>query len=186
MKVGYARVSTRDQSPQLQLDALKSAGCKKVYTEKASGARLDRPKLEEALDYLREGDALVVWKLDRLARSTKQLIDTMGILRERKIQLISLTEQIDTSTAMGELIFHIFAGLAQFERSLIQERTNAGLESARRMGRVGGAPAKLSATDIKMVVSLSEQDNVTQAEIAARFKVSRWTIRRVLAKEVTI
>jgi DNA invertase Pin-like site-specific DNA recombinase len=180
MKVGYARVSTRDQSPALQLDALKAAGCKRVFTEKASGTITNRPQLIAALDYMRSGDALVVWKLDRLARSTKQLIDTITQLRDRNIQLVSLTEQIDTTTAMGELVFHLFAAIAQFERSLIQERTLAGLAAARRMGRVGGAKPKLSAKDIQMIKSLANDPAISQQEIAARFKVSRWTIIRAL------
>ena len=136
MLVGYARVSTREQNHALQLDALRAAGCERVYTEKASGAQRDRPELEAALDFAREGDTLVVWKLDRLARSIRQLIETVEDLERRKIGLRSLTEAIDTTTAGGRLVFHVFAALAEFERSVIRERTAAGLEAAQ-----GRAPA---------------------------------------------
>src|SRR5690242_461171 len=132
MLVGYARVSTQDQRPELQLDALAAAGCERVYTEKASGAQRDRPELEAALDFVREGDTLVVWRMDRLARSIRQLIETVEDLERRKIGLRSLTEAIDTTTTSGgRLVFHIFAALAEFERSVIRERTAAGLEAAR-------------------------------------------------------
>jgi DNA invertase Pin-like site-specific DNA recombinase len=123
MLVGYARVSTQDQNPALQLDALQAAGCEKVFVEKASGAQRDRPELSAAPDYLRAGDSLVVWKLDRLARSLKQLIETVELLESREIGLRSLTEAIDTTTAGGKLIFHVFGALAEFERSIIRERT---------------------------------------------------------------
>ena len=135
--VGYARVSTLDQNPQLQLDALHAAGCRKLFVEKASGAKQDRAQLQAALDYMRPGDTLVVWKLDRLARSMKQLITTVEELKEREIGFRSLTEAIDTTTAAGELFFHIFGALAQFECSIIRERTNAGLRAALARGRTG-------------------------------------------------
>src|SRR3954449_4361540 len=127
MLVGYARVSMADQKPELQLDALKAAGCGRVFVEKASGANADRAELAAALDYMRFGDTLVVWKLDRLARSMKRLITTVEDLKERRIGFRSLTEAIDTTNAAGELFFHIFGALAQFERSMIRERTKAGL-----------------------------------------------------------
>lgn len=123
MLVGYARVSTQDQNPALQLDALTAAGCEKVFTEKASGAQRDRPELSAALSYMRSGDSLVVWKLDRLARSLPQLIETVAQLEAQGIGFRSLTEAIDTTTAGGKLIFHIFGALAEFERSVIRERT---------------------------------------------------------------
>ena len=126
MLVGYARVSTQDQSPELQLDALRQAGCEKVFTEQASGAQRDRPELRAALDYMRGGDSLVVWRLDRLARSLKQLIETVEELDERKVGFRSLTESIDTTTNGGRLIFHIFGALAEFERTIIGERTRPG------------------------------------------------------------
>jgi len=140
MKIGYARVSTHDQNSNLQLDALETAGCQKVFSEKASGSKTDRPELLNALEYARSGDTVVVWKLDRLARSMRQLIITMEMLRERGIALESLTEKIDTASAQGKLVFGIFAALAEFERSLIRERVNAGLQAARQRGRKGGRP----------------------------------------------
>ena len=139
MLVGYARVSTQEQDLALQLDALKGAGCEKVFEEKASGAQRERPTLKAALEYMREGDTLVVWKLDRLARSLKQLIETVEAFGERGLGLRSLTEAIDTTTAGGKLVFHIFAALAEFERGVIRERTMAGLQAARvRAARVAG------------------------------------------------
>ena len=127
MLVGYARVSTQDQKPALQRDALTAAGCEKLFEETASGAQRDRPQLQAAIDYMRAGDTLVVWKLDRLARSVKQLIETVEGLDARGIGFRSLTETIDTTTPGGKLVFHIFGALAEFERSIIRERTKAGL-----------------------------------------------------------
>ena len=140
--VGYARVSTLDQSPELQLDALRKAGCKKVFVETISSAKDVRPQLAAALEYLRPGDTLVVWKLDRLARSMKQLIETVDKLKAEGIGFRSLTEAIDTTSAAGELFFHIFGALAQFERSIIRERTNAGIRAALARGRQGGTAAE--------------------------------------------
>jgi DNA invertase Pin-like site-specific DNA recombinase len=140
MLIGYARVSTKDQDRALQIDALKAAGCEKIFEETASGAKADRPQLAAALAFMRKGDVLVVWKLDRLARSMRQLIETVEDLRDRKINFRSLTEDMKTATASGELMFHIFGALAQFERSLIRQRVNAGLVAARSRGRVGGRP----------------------------------------------
>src|SRR3546814_2175776 len=141
MRVGYARVSTSDQNPELQLDALRRAGCERVFTEKASGARDDRPELARILeDVLRAGDTLVVWKLDRLARSLKKLIATAEDLEREKIGLVSLTESIDTTTPGGMLTFHVFGAIAQFERSLIRQRTPAGLVEARRQRCKGCRP----------------------------------------------
>ena len=137
MLVGYARVSTRDQTHALQLDALRKAECERIFEETASGAQRARPQLAAALDYVRKGDTIVVWKLDRLARSIKQLIETVEHLERREIGFRSLTEQIDTTTAGGRLIFHIFGALAEFERSIIRERSRAGLEAARARGRIG-------------------------------------------------
>jgi len=140
MNVGYARVSTRDQKPELQLDALREAGCERIFEEKASGAQRDRPELKAALDYMRGGDTLVVWKLDRLARSMKQFVDTVEGLDKRGIGFRSITESIDTVTPGGKLVFHVFGALAEFERSIIRERTEAGLRAARDRGRLGGRP----------------------------------------------
>jgi DNA invertase Pin-like site-specific DNA recombinase len=148
MLIGYARVSTQDQSPALQLDALRAAGCNRIFEEKASGAQRDRPELKAALDYIRDGDVLAVWKLDRLARSLGQLIDTVDSLKERGIGFRSLTEQIDTTTPAGKLTFHIFGAMAEFERSIIRERTRAGLDAARARGRMGGRPRALTLKDL--------------------------------------
>ncbi|MBA2598978.1 MAG: recombinase family protein, partial [Chloroflexia bacterium] len=144
MDIGYARVSTGEQTLDLQLDALTKAGCGKVYRETASGAKADRPVLEEVLGYLRNGDTLVVWRLDRLGRSLKHLIEVVAALAARGIGFKSLTEQIDTTTPGGKLIFHVFGALAEFERDLIRERTQAGLAAARARGRLGGRPRKLA------------------------------------------
>src|SRR5690348_9395311 len=149
MEIGYARVSTGEQTLDLQLDALTRAGCAKVFTETASGANAERPILAEALSYLRPGDVLVVWRLDRLGRSLQHLIAVVAELAERGIGFKSLGEQIDTTTAGGKLVFHVFGALAEFERDLIRERTQAGLAAARARGRVGGRPKKLA--DAKQV-----------------------------------
>ena len=178
MLVGYARVSTQDQKPELQHDALIGAGCEKVFTEKRSGAKADRPELIAALEYMREGDTLVVWKLDRLARSMKQLIETVEMLDGRGIGFRSLTEAIDTTTPGGRLVFHIFGALAEFERSIIQERTRAGLDAARARGRKGGRPPKLSENDVKAAKALLSDPEITVAEIAKRLGVSPATLYR--------
>ncbi len=175
-KIGYARVSTQDQDPALQLDALKKAGCERIFQEKASGAQRDRPQLMAALDYLREGDTLVVWKLDRLARSMKQLIETVEALGERGVGFQSLTENIDTTSPSGRLVFHIFASLAEFERSIIRERTLAGLAAARSQGRQGGRPKAMSDDDRQMVESLLRDTDIPLARIAKQTGVAVSTI----------
>lgn len=180
MLVGYARVSTQDQNPALQLDALTAAGCEKVFTEKASGAQRDRPELAAALSYMRAGDSLVVWKLDRLARSLPQLIETVATLEDQGIGFRSLTEAIDTTTAGGKLIFHIFGALAEFERSVIRERTRAGLKAARDRGRKGGRPPALSAADLAAAKALLRDPAITVDEVANRLKVSPATLYRHL------
>src|ERR687889_660183 len=144
MDIGYARVSTGEQTLHLQLDALRAANCGKIFEETASGAKAERLLLKEALAYARPGDTLVVWRLDRLGRSLKDLIETVADLATRGIGFKSLTEQIDTTTSGGKLIFHVFGALAEFERDLIRERTNAGLAAARERGRTGGRPKKLA------------------------------------------
>src|SRR5262252_2635760 len=148
MLIGYARVSTVEQNLALQRDALTEAGCQRIFTEQMSGVVTDRPALHDALEFARSGDTLIVWKLDRLARSMKQLIETVETLRVRGIGFRSLTEALDTTTAQGRLVFHMFGALAEFERSLIRERTQAGLAAARRLGRTGGRPPKLREDDI--------------------------------------
>lgn len=182
MLVGYARVSTQDQNPALQLDALKEAGCEKVFTEKASGAQRERPQLKSALEYMRPGDTLVVWKLDRLARSLKQLIETVEDLGERQIGMKSLTESIDATTSGGKLIFHIFAALAEFERSIIRERTRAGLDAARARGRTGGRPPALSETDLIAAKALLRDPDITVSEVAQRLGVAPSTLYRHLPR----
>ncbi|AIK96625.1 recombinase [Candidatus Paracaedibacter acanthamoebae] len=180
MLVGYARVSTQDQNLFLQLDALKEVGCHKIFTEKASGAQRERPELTAALNYMRPGDTLVVWKLDRLARSLKQLIETVEKLESQEIGFQSLTEAINTTTSGGRLIFHIFASLAEFERSIIKERTIAGLSAAKRLGRVGGRPPSLKAEDLIAAKALLKDDNITVEEVAKRLSVAPSTLYRHL------
>lgn len=176
MNIGYVRTSTNEQNTDLQLDALKNASCKKIFEEKASGAQRDRPQLKQALDYAREGDTIIVWKLDRLARSLKQLIETVEDLENRNIGFQSLTENIDTTTNGGKLIFHIFASLAEFERGIIRERTRAGLDTARARGRVGGRPPALDEDDIAVAKALLANPEITVKEIAKRLGVSVSTL----------
>ena len=180
MKIGYARVSTDDQNLDLQKDALTRAGCNRIYEEYKSGKSLERPELDACRKALRAGDILAVWRLDRLGRSLPDLIKIIGELRDAGIGFESVTEKIDTTTATGELTFHIFAALAQFERQLIRERTKAGLASARARGRKGGRPKKLSLQDIKAIRSLVKAGELTMAEIATRFGVHRSTAYEAL------
>jgi len=187
MFVGYARVSSQDQKPQLQLDALKAAGCEQIFEEKASGAQRERPGLKDALGFLREGDTLVIWKLDRLARSLRQLLETVELLDGRRIGLRSLNESIDTTTSGGRLIFHIFGALAEFERSVIRERTSAGLASARARGRVGGRPPAMTAGDIAVAKTLLANSEISVKEIARRQGVSVSTLfKHIPAARATI
>ena len=182
MKIGYARVSTAEQNNDLQIDALQKEGCDKIFEEKASGAQRDRPELKSALEYARAGDTIVVWKLDRLARSLKQLIETVEDLEKREIGFKSITESIDTSTSGGKLIFHIFASLAEFERNIIRERTKAGLESAKARGRTGGRPSKMSEEDIQVAKTLLKNPDITAKEVAKRMGVSFATLYRLIPK----
>ncbi len=178
--IGYARVSTLDQNLALQRDALTEAGCTKLFVEQVSGAVLDRPALRDALEFARAGDTVVVWKLDRLARSMKQLIETLETLRLRNIGFRSLTEALDTTTPQGRLVFHMFGALAEFERSLIRERTQAGLAAARRAGRTGGRPAKLTDDDLDVATTLLANPDITVAEVAERVGVSPAALYRYL------
>lgn len=180
MLIGYARVSTLDQKPALQIDALKAAGCDRIFTEKASGAQRDRPQLKAALEYLRPGDTLVVWKLDRLARSMRQLIETVEDFQARSIELRSLTESIDTATPGGQLIFHIFGALAEFERAVIRERTSAGLQAARERGKKGGRPRTLGPKEIAAAKAMLANPDITVEDVAAHLKVSPATLYRHL------
>ena len=183
MKIGYARVSTDIQETDLQMDALKRAKCVRVYEEKASGAKADRPELMRLLDNARKGDVVVVWKLDRLARSLRQLIYTAVLLNERGVELNSLTENINTTTPTGKLTFHLFAALAEFERDILRQRVNAGLAAARRRGRIGGRPKALNESDLKKARALLRSGEYTRVQVAAELKVSRHTLWRAFLEE---
>lgn len=176
--IGYSRVSTDQQNQGLQIEALKLAGCRKIFSEAASGAQRDRPQLAKALEYIREGDTLVVWKMDRLARSLKQLIETVENLGNRGVGFQSLTEKIDTTTPSGKLVFHLFGALGEFERSLIRERTMAGLANAKRLGRVGGRPRAMSEDDIEAAKALLASPKMTVEAVAERMGVSSATLYR--------
>lgn len=182
MRIGYCRVSTEEQLLDLQRDALKAADCERIYEEKASGAKEDRIQLHAMLMALRKGDVLVVWKLDRLARSMKQLVTLVDDLHNRGIQFISLQENIDTTSAGGELMFHIFAALAQFERGIISERTKAGLASARARGRNGGRPSKMTAKQTRAAKKMLDSGEMSGSEVASHFNVSRGTLYRHLGQ----
>jgi DNA invertase Pin-like site-specific DNA recombinase len=177
MLIGYARVSTHEQTLNLQQDALTKAGCTKIFTDTASGAKTERIGLEEALTYVRKGDTLVVWRLDRLGRSLPHLITTMTDLEERGIGFKSLTENIDTTTSGGKLIFHIFGALAEFERNLIRERTQAGLTAARARGKTGGRPKVLTGRKLSIAKDLYDRRHPI-AEILQTLKVSKATFYR--------
>src|SRR3954447_5406968 len=177
MLVGYGRVSTMDQNAGLQEDALRAAGCEKLFIEKVSSGKKDRLQLAAALDYVRAGDTLVVWRLDRLARSLDQLIETVEALKKRGIALKSLNEEIDTGTPGGKLIFHIFGSIAEFEREIIRERTKAGVVAAKSRGRSGGRPAKLEGKRAEHAKNLLSAGTSVSA-VARSMGVSRSTVLR--------
>jgi DNA invertase Pin-like site-specific DNA recombinase len=179
MLIGYARVSTADQTLNLQQNALTKAGCSKLFTDTASGIKTERKGFDEALAYVRKGDTLVVWRLDRLGRSLPHLITTMTSLEERGIGFKSLTENIDTTTSGGKLIFHIFGALAEFERNLIRERTQAGLTAARARGRTGGRPKALTGKQLSIARDLYEKRHPI-ADICRTLKISRATLYRYI------
>ena len=183
MNIGYARVSTQDQNPQLQLDALATAGCEQVFHEKATGKFRERPELTACLRTLRKGDTLIVWKLDRLARSLKDLVEIVQDLEDRGVGFRSMTEALDTTSSGGKLVFHIFGALAEFEHSLIRERTIAGLSAARARGRKGGRKAILSKADVRKAAAMLVDPNITKTEVASHFKVSRVTLNAALVRE---
>jgi DNA invertase Pin-like site-specific DNA recombinase len=170
--IGYARVSTHDQHPELQLDALRAAHCSEIFVETASGAAAERPQLRAAIEAARPGDTLAVWKLDRLGRSLLQMIETVRELDERKVGFVSLTESIDTTTTAGRLVLHIFGAIAEFERSMIIERTLAGLEAARARGRIGGRRKKLSDAEVEAGRALLLNTETPIAEIAHQLGVA--------------
>jgi DNA invertase Pin-like site-specific DNA recombinase len=178
---GYARVSTEGQSLDLQIDALNHYGVEKIFSEKMTGKRVDRPQLQEMLKYLRENDTVVVWKLDRIGRSMKDLLTIVNGFEEKGIHFVSLKENIDTSTATGKLIFNIFASLAEFERDIISERTRAGLEAARARGREGGRPKK-SDEKIKLALKMYQSKNYSIPEITEATGISKTTLYRYIKK----
>lgn len=177
MKVGYARVSTEEQNTDLQVDALNAAGCERVFTEKASGVKTDRPALAELMSFVREGDVVVVYKLDRLGRSLGHLIETINTLGARGVGFASVTEGIDTSTPAGRLVFNLFGSIAEFERDLIRERTNAGLTAARARGRKGGRPSVMTPDKVAQARAMAA-GNVTVGAICETLGISRATYYR--------
>ncbi len=179
--LGYARVSTLEQNARLQSDALKSAGCYRVFTDRASGSLDERVELAKLFDQVRPGDTVVVWRLDRLGRSLRHLIDSVNALSARTVGFRSLTENIDTTTSGGKLVFHIFGALAEFERELIRERTNAGLVAARARGRNGGRPTVMPADKVATARQMYKSKNYTIEAIAKVLGVSRASIYRHLA-----
>ncbi|WP_394065490.1 recombinase family protein [Alcaligenes sp. WGS1538] len=175
-RIGYARVSTDDQHLDLQRDALMQAGCGVIYEEAASGKSAARPELEQCRKALRVGDTLVVWRLDRLGRSLPDLVHVVNDLEQRGVGFESLTEKIETSSAAGKLIFHVFAALAEFERGLIRERTHAGLAAARARGRVGGRKPKLEEKQVREIKALLRDPDIQVSEVARRYGISRTTL----------
>jgi len=178
--IGYVRVSSTDETLDLQKDALEKAGCSHTFTDTISGATTERPGLEKAFAYLREGDTLVVWRLDRLGRTLKHLIETIADFNKRHIGFKSLTENIDTTTSGGKLIFHIFGALAEFERDLIRERTKAGLAAARARGRMGGQPKALTPKQAAIAQQLYDAKTTPITEICKTFNISRSTLYRYI------
>jgi DNA invertase Pin-like site-specific DNA recombinase len=182
MKIGYARVSTKDQETKAQEEALLKAGCEKIYQETASGGRWERPQLQQLLEQLRAGDILVVWKLDRLSRSLKDLLTILDKLRGLKAGFLSLTEAIDTTTAAGTMMMQIIGSFAEFERAIIKERTQAGIARARAIGHHPGRPSKLSPEQQKEILRSLEKQEKSQAELARLFRVAPSAICRLIAK----
>lgn len=179
MQIGYARVSTDEQTTDPQIDALRGHGCETIYSEHRSGKNTDRPELENCLKALRAGDTLTVWRLDRLGRSLADLIRIVNDLEARGVGFASLTESIDTTTPAGKLVFHVFATLAEFERNLIRERTMAGLKAARARGKSSGRPPKITGKDLAMAKALMADKSNNVADIAKRFGVNRSTLYRL-------
>jgi DNA invertase Pin-like site-specific DNA recombinase len=178
MLIGYARISTLDQTLDLQIDALKKAGCEQIFTDRVSGSKAERKGLTEALSHLREGDTLVVWRLDRLGRSLRHLIDTVTEINARGVGFKSLQENIDTTTSGGKLVFHIFGALAEFEREIIRERTQAGLTSARSRGKAGGRPKALTPKEVQMLRNMAADKSLTVLDICKTLGIGRTTFYR--------
>jgi DNA invertase Pin-like site-specific DNA recombinase len=182
MLIGYARVSTSEQETAAQVTALKAAGCERIYREKASGGRWDRPELHRLLDQLRKGDVLVVWKLDRLSRSLRDVLTIMERLAEAKCGFRSLTEAIDTTTPAGRMMMQMVGAFAEFERAMLRERTKVGLEAARREGRIGGRRPKLTPQQQAEIVRMVSRGNKTAADAARLFSVHPATVARLLSR----
>lgn len=181
MLIGYARVSTTDQNPELQIDELQETGCEQIYQDKISGSTRDRPELTACLKTLRKGDTLIIWRLDRLARSLRDLIEIVEELKARGVGVRSLHDPIDTTSATGNLVFQIFGALSEFERRLVQERVNAGLKAARKRGRIGGRPPKLTKDQVRQARILIDGGE-SLSSIANHFDVDRTTLYRNLKK----
>ncbi len=181
--IGYSRVSTSDQDASLQIDALRAAGCKQIFTDEYSGIKASRPEIDRLLDHLREGDTVVVWRLDRLGRSLKNLLELVATFEERGVGFRSIEDSIDTSSANGRFFFNVMGALAQFERELLVERTRAGLAAARARGRVGGRPTVMNATKIEKARKLYASQDHTVVEIAEMLGVSVATVYRHLGRD---
>ena len=182
MLIGYARVSTQEQNFDLQLDALKKAGCEKIFQDAASGTKSERKGLAEALEYARDGDTLVVWRLDRLGRSLGQLIELTNGLQARKVSFKSLVEAIDTTTTTGQFFFHVTGAFAELERNLIRERTKAGLEAARARGRKGGRPKAIDSDGLAMALELYASNRNSVENISNQLGIAKRTLYRYLER----
>jgi len=183
MKIGYARVSTKDQNLNLQMDDLKKAGCEKIFQEKITGSTKERPQLQKMIEQVREGDVIFIWKLDRLGRSLKDLIKLVSEIQNKKAHIKSLNDQIDTTTPQGKLTFHLFAALSEFERDIIRERTFAGLASARARGRVGGRPKGLSSKALHTAIiaeKLYQDRELSIKNICEQLSISKMTFYNYL------
>ena len=182
MKIGYARVSTVDQNLELQTDALTEAGCKKIFSDHGvSGAKAERPGLDEALDRIRKKDTLIIWKLDRLGRSLSDLLSIVEYLKDRGAHFLSIQDGFDTSTASGKMVFSVIGAMAEYERNLIRERTMAGLKAARARGRMGGRPKALDKRQVKVAITLAKEGELTIREICEQVGCSRSTYYRQVA-----
>jgi DNA invertase Pin-like site-specific DNA recombinase len=186
MKIGYSRISTVDQNLHLQKDALAKAACEKLFDDVISGAKSHRPGLEALLKFARKGDIIVVWRLDRLGRSMKDLISLVSTLEDKGIQIISLNESIDTSTGTGKLFFHIFGAIAEFERNLTIERTQAGLAAARARGRKGGRPKSLDKAKRELVVKLYSEKEKTVSEVCTIMGISKPTLYKYVEESALL